>query len=265
MNKMTVGLVAFGLAAAALAAPVESQWKGRKVAFLGDSITDHSTSATNYWGYLELDLGIKPLVYGINGHEMSQIRGQAEKLKKEHGDDVDAIFVFAGANDYFAEIPLGHWYDHTMEPSLWRRSKEPAPRRHPTVDGKTFRSRINVAISYIKENFPDAQVIMLTPIHRGFANFFVGDNMQSDESFANPRGLHIEDYVNVVKEAGGVWSVPVIDMYSECGLMPSMDVHAKLFRDSKNDRLHPNPEGHWRMAEVIKYRILGMPATFRRK
>ena len=106
----------------AVAAPMESQWKGKKVAFLGDSITDHCTSATNYWGYLELDLGLKPLVYGVNGHQMSQIKGQAEKLKKDHGDDVDAIFIFAGTNDYFADVPLGKWYDYTMEPSNWRRS-----------------------------------------------------------------------------------------------------------------------------------------------
>lgn len=248
---------------AAVAAPMESQWKGKKVAFLGDSITDHCTSATNYWGYLELDLGLKPLVYGINGHQMSMIKGQAEKLKKDHGDDVDAIFIFAGTNDYYADVPLGKWYDYTMEPSNWRGSKELAPRRHFTMDGKTFRSRINVALDYIKDNFPEAQVVLMTPIHRGYANFG-SSNIQPDESFGNPRGLHIEDYVDVVKEAGGVWSVPVIDLHAECGLFPSKDVHMRYFKNAKTDRLHPNPEGHRRMAEVIKYRILAMPSTYRK-
>ena len=249
---------------AAVAAPMESQWKGKKVAFLGDSITDHCTSATNYWGYLELDLGLKPLVYGINGHQMSMIKGQAEKLKKDHGDDVDAIFIFAGTNDYYADVPLGKWYDYTMEPSNWRKSKEPAPRRHFTMDGKTFRSRINIALGYMKDNFPDAQVILVTPIHRGFADFHFADNVQPDESFGNPRGLHIEDYVNVVKEAGDVWCVPVINLFGECGLYPTRDSFVKCFRNAKDDRLHPNPEGHRRMAEVIKYRILAMPSTYRK-
>jgi len=261
--KLQLATLAALVAAAVLATPVDSQWKGKKVAFLGDSITDHATSATNYWGYLALDLGLKPLVYGINGHQMSRIKGQAEKCLKEN-PDVDALFIFAGTNDYFADCPLGAWYEYTMEPSDWRGSKEPAPRRKPTLDGNTFRSRINVALSFIKDNFPDAQVVLMTPIHRGYANFHWGDNIQSDESFANPRGLHIEDYVNVVKEAGPIWSVPVIDLYGECGLLPSRDAYVKCFKDAKSDRLHPNPEGHWRMAETIKYRLLAMPATFRR-
>lgn len=262
--KKIVLAVAVCAVVCAFGGAVDSHWKGRKVAFLGDSITDHSTSATNYWGYLEFDLGIKPLVYGVNGHQMLRIKGQAEKLKKEHGDDVDAIFIFAGTNDYFADCPLGKWWDHKMEPSNWRGSKEPAPRRYFTLDEKTFRGRVNIALDYIKDNFPDAQVILMTPIHRGYANFHWQDNIQSEETFGNPRGLHIEDYVNVVKEASGIWSVPVIDLYAECGLFPIKDSFVKCFKSGTDDRLHPNPEGHRRLAETIKYKILSMPSTFRK-
>ena len=42
----------------------ENQWKGKKVAFLGDSITDkkHVGTTKNYWQYLAEMLGLTPLV-----------------------------------------------------------------------------------------------------------------------------------------------------------------------------------------------------------
>lgn len=264
MKKLLVMGLAAIAGAAVFAAPLDSQWKGKKVAILGDSISDPGVCKTNYYVYLANDLGIVPCVYAVSGHQWSAIKGQAEKLKAEHGDDVDAIFVFVGTNDYFVNAPLGQWWTYTMEPSDWRGSKEPAPRRNFAMAKDTVRGRINIAMSFLKDSFPDAQIVLMTPIHRGYANFHFGNNIQSEETFGNPRGLHIEDYVDVVKEASGVWSVPVIDLYAESGLFPIRDSHAKYFKSATDDRLHPNALGHWRLAEVIKYRILAMPAGFRK-
>ena len=46
---------------------VPNRWKGKKVAFLGDSITDkiHVGTTKNYWQYLSEMLGLEPFVYGI--------------------------------------------------------------------------------------------------------------------------------------------------------------------------------------------------------
>lgn len=110
------------------------------------------------------------------------------------------------------------------------------------MDGDTFRGRINIAMSYLKANFPDKQVILLTPIHRGYARF--GDNnIQPDESYPNSLGLYADAYVDAVKEAANVWAVPVIDLNSICGLYPNADSHARYFHDARSDRLHPNAEG----------------------
>ncbi len=129
------------------------------------------------------------------------------------------------------------------------------------MDGDTFRGRINIAMSYLKANFPDKQVILLTPIHRGYARF--GDNnIQPDESYPNSLGLYADAYVDVVKEAANVWAVPVIDLNSICGLYPNADSHARYFHDARSDRLHPNAEGHYRMAKALAYQLSSYPANF---
>lgn len=77
-------------------------WKGKRVAYFGDSITDprNSGSKKKYWGFLEDWLGITPYVYGVSGRQWNDIPRQAQKLQEEHGDSVDAILIFIGTNDY---------------------------------------------------------------------------------------------------------------------------------------------------------------------
>lgn len=246
------------------AAKIRSHWEGKKVAFLGDSITDkrHVGTKKNYWQYLEESLGIKPAVYGINGHTFQGILSQAEKLKKDTGGDVDAIIIFAGTNDYNAGVPLGQWYDvRDDEAPVADGKTQTRKRRFISEDSGTFRGRINVALSYIKDNFPDKQVILLTPIHRGFAQFGKR-NVQPDESFPNRIGLYIDDYVNALKEAATVWAVPVIDLNSVSGLYPSKQSHARYFHNKDTDMLHPNADGHYRMAKAIAFQLAAFPADF---
>lgn len=115
MKKITTLL--FCLLATALfaaektAAPIDSDWKGKNVAFLGDSITDkiYACSKKNYWQFLEESLGIAAHVYAINGNTFGGVLKQAQKLKTER-PDIDAIIIFAGTNDFNGGAPLGDWY-----------------------------------------------------------------------------------------------------------------------------------------------------------
>ena len=58
----------------------------KKVLFLGDSITDkhHVGCKKNYWGFLGDWYGFSPLVYGINGQQMSDIPAQADKYRSQN-------------------------------------------------------------------------------------------------------------------------------------------------------------------------------------
>ena len=61
-----------------------------------------------------------------------------------------------------------------------------------------------------------------------------------------------------VKEAGNLWAVPVIDLNALCGLYPLMDAYAQYFKSAEKDRLHPNDEGHKRMAQTLMYQLLAI-------
>ena len=175
-------------------------WKGKRVAYFGDSITDprNSGSKKKYWGFLEDWLGITPYVYGVSGRQWNDIPRQAQKLQEEHGDSVDAILI----------------------------------------------SR--------------KQIVLLTPIHR--AEFYANEkNWQPREDYTNKCGEYIDAYVQSVKEAGNLWAVPVMDLNALCGLYPLMDEMAQYFKSAENDRLHPNDEGHRRMALTLMYQLAGLP------
>lgn len=241
---------------------INSQWKAKRVAFLGDSITDksHVGTSKNYWQFLEEILGISPRVYGINGDTFRGILKQAQKLKSDGADVIDAIIVFAGTNDYNGGVKLGEWYEYAdAEAPIAGGKTQIRKRRTPSMDTSTFKGRINAAMSFLKENFPDKPIILITPIHRGFAQFGP-DNVQPDESFPNRIGLYADSYVGAVREAGNVWAVPVIDLNSLCGLYPNAASHARFFHKKDTDLLHPNAKGHEKMARAIAYQLLGLSA-----
>lgn len=239
-------------------------WQGKKVAYFGDSITDPNNKAsdTKYWNCLEQWLGITPYVYAVSGRQWTDIPRQADCLMKEHGDSIDAIVILMGTNDYNNGIPLGRWYDEQTEDVMYAHGKPkaltPRKRQHLCMTDSTYRGRINIAMAKVRQMYPDKQLVLLTPIHRG--GFYLSDtNWQCTEDYANQCGSYLQDYVAAVKEAANVWAVTVIDMNALCGLYPLMDSHAKYFNNGDTDRLHPNNLGHRRMAQVLMQQLLTVP------
>jgi lysophospholipase L1-like esterase len=231
----------------------------RKVLFLGDSITDkcHVGCTKNYWGFLGDWYGFSPFVYGINGQQMSDIPAQADKYRAEHPETPDVVFVFAGTNDFNGNVPLGEWYSVSDAKTNKNGSEVVLKKREFIFDRGTFRGRINIAMRHLREAFPGARIVLLTPVHRGYAEFGKR-NVQPDESYANTRGLFIDDYVAAVKEAGNVWAAKVVDVNASSGLYPNARSQDAFIHRKDTDRLHPSTAGHERIAEAISLEVGGL-------
>jgi len=245
----------------------EHPWKGKKVAYFGDSITDpNNISAKNhYWNYLQEWYGITPYVYAISGKQWNDIPRQAEKLQKEHGQDFDAILIFIGTNDFNAAVPVGEWF---AEDSAEVLAAVHAPKavvkrlkRTPVMDKDTYKGRINIAMQKVKSMFPTKQIVLLTPLHRAYAEFS-NENIQPTEEYQNACGEWFQTYTDAVVEAGRIWAVPVIDLNADSGLFPLLDEHIQYFGNAEKDRLHPNDAGHIRIARTLYQRLSSLPCSF---
>jgi len=237
-------------------------WTGRRIVFFGDSITDpqHIGCLTNYWGFLSADLPCVAEVYGVNGDRWVGLPKQVERAKKDlPADSVEACFVFLGTNDFNSDQPLGVWETIAFKTVDLNGKPTTLAQRLPVSGGPTVRGAINAGLGAVRRAFPRAQVILLTPIHRGFAQFGPS-NVQPDETFARPSGRFLDDYVQVVREAGARWSCPVIDLYSESGLLPNEPEQAAyLAKPDTTDRLHPSTAGHRKIADLIEARLRFIP------
>lgn len=242
-------------------------WSGKRIGYFGDSITDprNSGSVVKYWNFLESWLGTTSYVYAVSGRQWDNIPYQAEQLSKEHGNDVDAIIIFVGTNDFNAGIPIGNWFVETEEQVLAavHAPKSMATRmmRTPSHDSTTYCGRINIALEKVKSMYPDKQIVLLTPLHRAYANFS-DKNIQPTEAYENSCGEYFNRYVEKVREAGQIWAVPVIDLHSISGLQPMLEEGLRYFANPERDQLHPNDAGHYRMALTLYYQLASLPGGF---
>ena len=246
---------------------VKHPWTGKKVLFIGDSIsdpTDRHNIDKHYYQWLSEWLGITAYIPAVSGWQMSDVAREVRMFQATApGVQPDMICIMLGTNDYNMGVPIGEWYEESMgevESSVGE-PKQFYKRLHRTFlfDESTFKGRINIAVRLLKETFPGTPITFLTPIHR--ALFDYGDNnYQPEETWQNRGGLYLDDYVDAIKEAANVWSVNVIDLHAVSGFYPILDSDAALFyKDTAIDRLHPNDAGHKRLAEVILYQALVLP------
>lgn len=263
MKLRLTALLLLTLSTTLFAFPGAEHWQGKRVAFLGDSITAQTKSNTfTYADFLKEQLALTTAVYAISGHQWIDLLGQIDRMEKAEFNP-DALFIFAGTNDYASNIPLGEWF--TTSPAEVVRMgavKTATVRRKLNTDLQTFRGRINAVMLRLRKRYPEAQIILLTPIHRAF--FQCSEtNIQPDERHPNQLGLFLERYVQVVREASDIWSAPVIDLYAKSGLCPLIEEHGRYFYNPVNDRLHPNPKGHRQLGKLILLNLRTLPADLK--
>ena len=212
-------------------------WAGKKCAFFGDSITYGIGTVEKYCNFLAMLRGITVANYAVNGSILvTNGMDRVTAFVTDYADKGVDAFIFAyGTNDWGNNKPLGEWYTTDSNGA-----------RTLSTDTTTFRGAWVQILTYLKTNFDGKKIILMTPIHRGAGSY-------ASDLTRNTIGLYLEDYVKVIKEAGEIFSVDVIDLYGESGINPNINPSTIYF--TPNDRLHPNVEGHRRIANVISSRL----------
>lgn len=236
---------------------LSTPWNGKRIAFLGDSMTDpaNTSSQLKYWNYLDSLMGIRPAVFARSGFRWDGIYRKAVELHDSISpSELDAIFIWAGTNDWNGSVPPGSFYTETLDSVSVNGQRAMRLHRHTSMTDSTFCGNINRTLAYLKTHYPTQLIVVMTPIHRGYARFSAR-NEQPSEEWSNAHGLFIDDYVNLLMRGARLWSVPVIDLFGESGIMPDIDSNTPFIHDPESDRLHPSDIGHYRIARIIQSRL----------
>lgn len=203
--------------------------KGKKINFLGDSITEGVGTACREEIYLNLLKEAEGLAearnYGISGTRLAvqngpEDWGPAYSVRyTEMADDADIVVVFGGTNDFgHGNAPIGQFSDRV---------------------NTTYYGACHVLMQGLIEKYPAAAIVFMTPLHR----------LSEDEpSMGN--GLPLKRYVEIIKEVAAYYSIPVLDLFAMGGIQPRVPVQQERYCP---DGLHPNGEGH----KLIASRLAG--------
>lgn len=151
------------------------------------------------------------------------------------GNDADVVIVEAGTNDFqYNWMPIGTMADRTDD---------------------TFYGALHVLCLGLLDKFKGKSLVFMTPIKRAQTvqdtsadtEAHKGGSYGSVES-TNLFGLTLGDYADIIKEVCRYYSIPVIDMYANSLLNPSVTSQVSLFDSWKT---HPFQEGHNMMARYI--------------
>lgn len=204
-------------------------WKNKKAAFIGDSITYGVNTSQGHIYYQLLNNMI-----GFSSVYADGVAGSCYSKTSDYGTTIipivqrtgnipsgtDLIVIFAGTNDFGHGTPIGEITDTT---------------------DVSFCGAVAKTIIDIVTAFPSSRLVLLTPLHRT-GNTYVG------EDTPNAQGKVLIDYVNALKSVAEKYSIPIIDLYSIYGLNPIIPI---VKTNYITDGLHPNDAGHELLAKRI--------------
>ncbi len=208
--------------------------QGKRIAFLGDSITAGAGASVPENKYVEVFKKNCKLSeaynYGIGGTRISKQKKPSKNSEWDKDfisrvaameENVDAVVVFGGTNDFgHGDIPLGAFGDTTED---------------------TFCGCCHILMTSLVKKYPEVPIVVLTPLHR------LGEN-----KLVNEIGLDrvpLASYVSAIREMANGFSLPVLDLFAISGMQPEISEQNKLYF---TDGLHPNDLGHKKIAGMLE-------------
>ena len=202
--------------------------KGKKINFLGDSITKGVGASAPENKYVEVFAKENELSvarnYGISGTRIARQQNPTESNPPfdqdfcsrvcEMDTDADIVVVFGGTNDFgHGDAPFGSFSDRTPD---------------------TFFGACHTLFTSIIERFPKAEIVVMTPIHRAV------EDRENRPSLC--------EFVKAIREVAEFYSIPVLDLYKNSGIVPMLEINRETYAP---DGLHPNDAGAKRIADRL--------------
>lgn len=202
--------------------------KGKKVNFLGDSITQGVGASCEQNKYVEVFArltGAKVRNYGISGTRVARQHGvnpygecYCDRIDTMDAD-ADVVVVFGGTNDYgHGDAPIGKPDDKTPD---------------------TFYGACNYLACELMKKYPTATIVFLTPLHR------VNEDFSASQ---RPDGPVLKEFVDIIREVAEKYSIPVLDLWKMAGIQPNIEISKITYMP---DGLHPNDAGHALLANRL--------------
>jgi len=216
-----------------------------KINFLGDSITEGFRTShieKRFSNLMEKDCGLAAARnYGIGATRIAPQSQPTENViynapfrdRVERMDaDADIIVVFGGTNDYWSQedTPLGFPGDQ---------------------NDSTFCGACHDLFTRLRSRFPNACIVVLTPLHR------VGENNCWEQGDRNRPCRPLRDYAEALRAVANIFGFPVLDLFSS-GLMDPNDADNRAAFIP--DGLHPNDAGHSVLAQTITAFLESLPS-----
>ena len=200
-----------------------------KINFLGDSITEGALATSQdktFVSFVGKYLNCEARNYGIGGTRIARQKtptadprwdldfvGRVDAMNP----DADLVFVFGGTNDYgHGDAPMGNINDSTVY---------------------SFCGAINVLIDELEKKYGKEKLVFITPLYRENEN-----NPYGDGNALTPRPP-LSEYRKAMVEVLTNRKITILDLKDEMGRPEGNPLIA--------DGLHPNDEGHKKIAVLI--------------
>lgn len=209
--------------------------KGLSINFLGDSITEGcvATCAENTFVEIVARKCAFSVArnYGIGGTRVARQHTASPnpitdrdfcQRVNEMDPAADVVIVFGGTNDFgHGDAPLGTFQDRTAD---------------------SFFGACHVLFQSLLTRYPQAKIVVLTPLHRNNETNPLGDGRKTAPC------PPLSDYVQAIRQTAQFYDLPLLDLFGQ-GILDPND--PEVLNRYVPDGLHPNDEGHRILADAI--------------
>ncbi len=210
--------------------------KGKKINFLGDSITQGVGSSCDANIYLNVLARNEELSaarnYGISGTRIARqfsdsVDQSYVNRYSQMDDDADIVVVFGGTNDFgHGDAPIGTFEDRCTD---------------------TYYGACHLLMEGLINKYPMGTIVFMTPIQRA-------DGPDLNRVHPTKADVPLKAFADIIKEVAAYYAIPVLDLFSMSGIHPQIECNKVKYCP---DGLHPNDAGN----ALIASRLAGFLKT----